>query len=113
MFDRNMTGFSRRPQDVDAARQFLIACVDRDDTDLPTYGELAASYGGIARAAGPVLNSIAQDCKAADKPDLSALVVDRRTKLPGTFRGEPVIAGDSSEARWREELARIRAHTWA
>lgn len=107
-----MTGFSRRPQDVDAARDFLIACVDRDDAELPTYGELAASYGGIARAAGPVLNSVARDCAAADEPDLSAMVVDRGTRLPGTFRGEPVFAGEASEARWRDELARIRAHMW-
>jgi hypothetical protein len=40
------------------------------------------------------------------------MVVDRGTGLPGTFRGEPVIAGEASEARWRDELARIRAHMW-
>ena len=108
-----MTGFSRRPQDVDAARQFLIGCVDRDDDELPTYGELAASYGGIARAAGPVLNSVALECDERKQPDLTAMVVDRRTRLPGTFRGQPVIAGEASEARWREELTRIRAYAWS
>jgi len=53
-----MTGFSRRPHDVDAARRFLIGCADRDVKELPTYGEVAAVYGGIARAAGPVLDSL-------------------------------------------------------
>jgi hypothetical protein len=107
-----MTGYSRRPHDVDTARRFLISCVDRSDGDLPTYGEVAAAYGGIARAAGPVLNSIAQDCERAAEPDLTALVVDKNTRLPGTFRGQQVIAGDASEARWRAELTRIRTHDW-
>src|SRR4051812_14676036 len=107
-----MPGFSRRPQDVDAARRFLISCVDRDDEELPTYGEVAAAYGGIARAAGPVLNSIARDCELAAEPDLTAMVVDKSTRLPGTFRGKPVIADDATEARWRAELARIRTHDW-
>ena len=107
-----MTGFSRRPHDVDAARRFLVSCVHLNDDQLPTYGDVSAAYGGIARAAGPVLNSIARDCQMATVPDLTALVVDKRTRLPGTFRGRPVIAGDASEARWRAELARIRTHTW-
>lgn len=107
-----MAGFSRRPHDVDAARRFLISCVDREDHELPTYGEVAAAYGGVARAAGPVLNSIARDCERAAEPDLTALVVDGSTRLPGTFRGQPVVAGDASEVRWRAEVARVRAYDW-
>jgi hypothetical protein len=108
-----MTGFSRRPHDVDATKRFLIACAERDEKEVPTYGEVAALYGGIARAAGPVLNSLARDCEIAGEPDLTALVVDKGTGLPGTFRGNPVVAGSSSQGRWREELARIRAHGWS
>ena len=108
-----MTGFSRRPQDVDIARRFLISCVDRDDRDLPTYGEVATAYGGIARAVGPVLNRIARDCEAAREPDLTALVMVIGTRLPGTFLGRPVIAGTATEARWHDELARIRRHAWS
>lgn len=107
-----MTGFSRRPHDVDAARRFLIGCADRDVTELPTYGEVAAVYGGIARAAGPVLNSVARDCELAREPDLTALVVDKRSRLPGTFQGQPVVTGTASEAKWLDELARIRRHGW-
>ena len=106
------TSYSRQPHAIEAARRFLIQCADRGDEDLPTYGELAAQYGGIARAAGPVLNSVRRDCTTAGEPDLSALVVDKRTRLPGTFLGEPVEAGHASEARWRTELERIRSHTW-
>ncbi len=106
------TSFSRQPHAIEAARRFLIQCAGRGDEDLPTYGELAAQYGGIARAAGPVLNSVRRDCTNAGEPDLSALVVDKRTRLPGTFLGEPVEAGRDSEARWRSELERIRSHTW-
>jgi hypothetical protein len=107
-----MTGFSRRPHDVDAARRYLIACIDRDDADLPTYGEVAAVYGGIARAVGPVLNTIARDCEKAGEPDLTALVVDKTTRLPGTFLGRPVLAGQASESRWRDELTRLRRQSW-
>ena len=107
-----MTGFSRRPQDVNAARRFLVSCVTRDDEKLPTYGEVAAVYGGIARAVGPVLNTIARDCEVAGEPDLTALVVDKSTRLPGAFSSQPVIAGTAHEARWRHELARIRSHAW-
>ena len=113
MFLSRMTGFSRRPQDVDAARRFLISCVARDDEKLPTYGEVAAVYGGIARAVGPVLNTIARDCETAGEPDVTALVVDKRTGLPGTFLGQPVVAGTASEARWHEELTRIRSQSWS
>lgn len=108
-----MAGFSRRPQDVDAARRFLISCVNRDDEELPTYGEVAAAYGGVARAAGPVRNSIARDCELAAEPDLTVLVVDTSTRLPGTFRGQPVVADDASEAIWRLEVARVRAQDWS
>lgn len=108
-----MTGFSRRPHDVDTARQFLIGCAARPDGPLPTYGEVADSYGGIARAAGPVLNSIARDCERAGLPDLTALVVDKASGLPGTFLGRPVVAGTAHEERWRSEVARIRRHAWA
>src|SRR4029077_11470435 len=65
-----MTGFSRRPLDVDIAGRLLISCVDRDARDLPTYGEMATACGGSAGAVGPVLNSIARDCEAAQEPDL-------------------------------------------
>jgi hypothetical protein len=60
-----------------------------------------------------VLNTIARDGEKAREPDLTALVVDKRTRLPGTFLGQPVIAGTASEAQWHTELARIRRHAWS
>jgi hypothetical protein len=39
-------------------------------------------------------------------------VVDKSTRLPGAFLGQPVIAGTSREARWHHELARIRSRAW-
>ena len=44
---------------------------------------------------------------------LTALVIDKGTRLPGTFLGQPVIAGTATEARWHDELARIRRHAWS
>jgi hypothetical protein len=51
-----------------SARAFLIGAASRDCHDLPTYGETAAAYGGVARAAGPVLDSIKPDCDQAGEP---------------------------------------------
>ncbi len=95
-------------------RRYLVDVASRvgDDQPLPTYGDVAAVYGGIARAVGPVLNSIARDCDQAGEPDLTALVVDRGTQLPGTFDGRPVAPGSAQEAAWRTELDKIRRQDW-
>ncbi len=108
-----VTGYSHKPTVVNAARRFLVGCVDRPDETLPTYGEVAESYGGIARGVGPVLNSIRRECDAAGAPDLTALVVDKASRLPGTFKGSLVTPGSPDEARWRDELSRIRGHDWS
>ena len=107
-----MTGFSKRPQDVATARRFLIAAAPHSDRRLPTYGDVAHTFGGIARGLGPVLNSIARDCDNAGEPDLSALVVDARTGLAGMFHGRPVGDTAASQASWRNELDRIRRWKW-
>lgn len=103
----SMTGFSRQPHAIDATRAFLIDHARRRDPELPRYGDVAAQYGGIARAAGPVLNSVRKQCDERGEPDLSALVVDRATGLPGTFRGRPIEPGSAAERAWRDELERI------
>lgn len=69
---------------------FLIRQRHRADGRMPRYGEVAAVYGGVARAVAPVLNSIAAECAAATEPDLSALVLRDRTGLPGTFNGQAI-----------------------
>lgn len=109
-----MTGYSRRPQDVDDVRGFLIQRAESgiDLDQLPTYGDVAAVYGGVARGVGPVLNSIARDCDQAGEPDLTALVVEAATRRPGTFAGKPVEAGSANEAAWLAELDAIARHDW-
>lgn len=105
--------FSRRPHDVAAARAFLLTTLHRPDAELPRYGEVAASYGGIPRAVAPVLNSIAKECAERGEPDLSAVVVLESSGLPGMLAGEPLDPHDSSaRARWHAELRRIRAYSW-
>lgn len=93
-------------------RAFLVQASTRPEDALPTYGDAAESYGGIPRAVGPILNSIARDCTAADEPDLTALVVDRTSRRPRSFEGHPVEPGSTAEGRWRQELERIRSHRW-
>lgn len=80
---------------------------------MPRYGEVAAVYGGVARAVGPVLNSIAADCESAGEPDLSALVVLESTGLPGRLRGEVLDPTDASaRTAWLDELDKIRRYPW-
>jgi len=105
-----VTGFSRQPHAIAAARRFLILVRHRQE--FPTYGEVSAQYGGIARGAAQVLNSVRRDCAAAGEPDLSALVVDKATGLPGTFNGAPVLHGSANEQHWLTELHRIRSYPW-
>jgi len=98
---------------VAATREYLISAALQDETTpLPTYGDVAALYGGIARAVGPVLNSIARECDQEGQPDLTALVVDKGTAMPGSFDGHIVQPGSSNEFAWRAELYRIRSHDW-
>lgn len=107
------TRYSRRPQDVAAARAFLLTTLDRPDGQLPRYGEVAAAIGGIARAVAPVLNSVASECEQRGVPDLSAVVVLGGTGLPGMLHGQPLDAGDATaRTRWQAELQRVRAHPW-
>jgi hypothetical protein len=105
-----VTRYSRRPQDVATVRAFLIQASQRPLAKLPTYGEVAALYGGIARAVAPVLNSVALECRNNGEPDLSVLVVDAESRLPGNVGGEPVVKGEKSERLWLEELERVRKH---
>ena len=97
-----------------AVREFLIEQRHRPDEELPRYGEVAAVYGGIARAVAPVLNSIARDGARDNEPDLSALVVLTDTGLPGRLNGQVVDRDDRRVlSAWQSELARIRTYGWA
>ena len=103
------TRYSRRPDDIAAGRAFLLSVVHRPDQELHRYAEFAGSYGGIARAAAPVLNSIARDCAAQGQPDLSVLVVRSETALPGMVDGHHVEhENPASIQRWHAELTRVR-----
>ena len=107
-----MIRYSRQPHAIAAVRTFLIEAASGSMDPLPTYGEVARTYGGIARGVAPVLNSVARECALADEPDLSALVVDASTGVPGSLGGVPVEKGATSEARWHVELERIRQYPW-
>ena len=107
-----MNRYSRQPHAIAAVRTFLVEAASGSMDPLPTYGDVARTYGGIARGVAPVLNSVARGCALADEPDLSALVVDASTGLAGSFGGVPVEKGATSEARWRAELDRIRQYPW-
>jgi len=80
---------------------------------MPRYAEVAAVYGGIARAVAPVLNRIAADCAEVGEPCLSALVVLDGTGLPERLHGEPLEPTNAgSGTAWLDELDRIRRYLW-
>lgn len=107
------TPYSRRPEVVAAVRQFLIEVRSRPEDRMPRYGEVAAVYGGVARAVAPVLNAVARDCDHAGEPDLSALVVLADSGLPGRLNGEVVDPQDpGARSAWLAELQRIRSYNW-
>jgi hypothetical protein len=55
-----------------------------------TYGELCAELGLHPRSAGWLLGVIQSYCKRNKLPPLQALVVNKKTKLPGTgYVGSP------------------------
>lgn len=103
---------SRQPDSVAAARAFLIAAATSDNDVLPTYQDVADSYGGIARAVAPVLMSLAADCAAAGEPDLTALVVEQATGRPATLQGVAFTGRPAQEATWANLLAQLRAYPW-
>ncbi len=108
-----MTRYSRRPNDVAAARAFLLTTLDRPDDQLPRYGEVAAVIGTVPRAVAPVLNSVYRECEERGEPDLSSLVVMSDSGLPGMLDGQPVDPSHPTvRARWRDELQRVRAYPW-
>ena len=53
-----------------------------------TYGELGELIGRLARGRWPELDVICKEDSAADRPDLSLLVVYKGIDLPGKFRGK-------------------------
>ena len=107
------TRYSRRPDEVAAARAFLLTTLDRADDELPRYGEVAAVIGTVPRAVAPVLNSVYRECDERGEPDLSSLVVMSYSGLPGMLDGRPVDPGDPTvRDRWRDDLQRVRAYPW-
>lgn len=107
------TRYSRRPEEVGAAREFLLTTVHRPEQQLPRYGEVADAIGTVPRAVAPVLNSVAKQCHERGEPDLSVLVVLRGTGLPAMLHGEPVDPEDAAvRQRFLDELARVRQHNW-
>jgi hypothetical protein len=73
-----------------------------------TYGELGAEFGLHARAVQWFLGEIQEYCAAKGWPALQALVVNKRTRLPGLgYKGLP----RTTQAH-KAELKRVRGMKW-
>ena len=62
----------------------VLVALARRRGDPLTYGELCAKLGLHHRAAAPLLDRIQQFCKRNGLPPIHALVVNARTRLPGS-----------------------------
>lgn len=103
---------SRLVADAVDVRRFLVDCRSRNDDALPTYGEVAAVCGRAPNGLGQLLEFIYRDCLDHDEPDLTSLVVNQQTRLPGKFKGRYAVDGQVDTAGWQAMLARIREYDW-
>ena len=105
---------STHPGWVKIGRAFLISIRHRPTSKLPTYEEFAASYGGKAKAARYVLNSIWAENDRGGEPNLASLVVLKNTGLPGLYYdGQPLHANDViGILEWTDDLHTIRNWKW-
>jgi hypothetical protein len=80
-----------------------------------TYSELAAWAGPPATRRNVhrlVLTPLAQRCRSAGLPDLSALVVRKESGRPGGGWWAGHAPGADVNAVWAEALERCYAHAW-
>ena len=96
-----------------AIRCFLLGARRLGEEDLPEYGELAKLFGGIAQSQPDRLWRLYRQCDERAEPDITALVINKRTRRPGLFKGEQWVPGPRSDAQWRDTLIRIRAYAWS
>lgn len=77
--------------------------------DAPyTYKELCDILGLHHRAAGFFLGVIQEFCKKHNKPPLQALVVNKRTKLPGSG----YYGSQRTKTAHEKALIAVRANMW-
>ncbi|MEV4707867.1 hypothetical protein [Actinoplanes sp. NPDC049316] len=94
-----------------AVRAFLLGALRREESQLPTYGELARYFGGSNQGQEAVLNRLAKQCEQRGEPDLTVLVVNAKDRRPSRFEGRPW--SDGQWPTWRQELTNVRAHQWS
>ncbi|MCU7729821.1 hypothetical protein ODJ79_39405 [Actinoplanes sp. KI2] len=107
-----MTGISHQPHLVQAARELLIHIARSPHRALVAYGDLAAEIDQHPRSIAPILNSVARECANRDEPNLTALVVLRRTGLPGTISLSQADDGRLDLATWLAEVEAVQSFDW-
>lgn len=103
---------ARLVADAIDVRRFLLGCLDRPTDSLPTYKEVGAVCGRVPPGLGQLLDFIYDDCRAHGEPDLTALVVNQRTRLPGKFGGRYAVDEQMDSRAWWDELRRVRSYSW-
>ena len=88
---------------------WAIQCKFRSDTKKPlTYGELCNKIGLHPRSARYFLSVIQIYCKKRNLPPLQALVVNKKTGVPG----EGYIGSGRSQKEHGEALKKVYSYNW-
>jgi hypothetical protein len=103
---------SRVIADAVDVRRLLVASRDRPVDALPTYGEVAGVCGRAPNGLGELLEYIYRDCLDHDEPDLTAMVINKQTRMPGKFGGRYAVSGQMDTEAWLSMLERIRTYDW-
>jgi hypothetical protein len=94
--------FTKTDKRVAAVWELLVEAAQR--REALTYGQVADKVGGIAQGVSPMLKIIEQYCQMFDLPLLSALVVRRDGKAPGS--------GFAPGTDYKQEQQRCFEHDW-
>ena len=106
---------SRLVADAADVRRFLVKCRGRTDEALRTYGEVQLPFVDARPTASDSCwtTSTGIVSTGMGEPDLTALVVNRETRLPGKFGSRYADAGRMEvEGLWRAMLARVTSYDW-
>lgn len=95
-----------------AVRCFLLGALPREQSELPTYGDLAKLFGGVPNGQGPLLERLANQCAERREPDLTVLVVNKNG-LPSRFERRNFDRDPQTVKRWRAAVRRAQKFPWS
>ena len=98
---------------AEQVRRYLIQVALLKDEFLPTYGDVGAVCERHPLAVGRILELVVADCQRRGEPDLTVLVINKKTKVCSKFLGKFAVDGRSYVDAWRDAVAGVRSWPWS